>query len=301
MPICPSCEVVFNSWYDVAEHIDLMANKKSDKSHVMWLNRNLSIKRLSKEELAKKLEDYFSTPDGLGMWIRKRFIEKFYGDNPHPFILAMQKPTKGVLLGYVIEHQHFLKNWVRVLSSIVFKTDKDEVIEYELENIAVEFIGFKGRPSHYELLLRMGESLGIPREKILNMQPLPDTQFAINTWRRIAEEKHWLITMACMHSLELIADRSLRNYGAKLHYFDPQILTSNEYPKAVKDFLREGYEADVSHAGEALHLVEKYAKGMEEEIQVNVLRSFDAFSKYLFARLERGIELEPQLIRVITK
>jgi pyrroloquinoline-quinone synthase len=50
------------------------------------------------------------------MWIRRRFIEKFYGNNPHPFIVAMQNPTRGVLLGYVIEHQHFLKNWVRILS-----------------------------------------------------------------------------------------------------------------------------------------------------------------------------------------
>ncbi|BFH73014.1 iron-containing redox enzyme family protein [Sulfurisphaera javensis] len=301
MPICPSCEIKFDSWYSLAEHIDEMANKKSDKSHVMWLNRNLTTSRLEIDELSKKLEEYFSMPEGLRMWIRKKFIEKFYGENPHPFIIAMQKPTRGVLLGYVIEHQHFLKNWVKVLSSIIFKTDKDDVMRFELENIAVEFIGYQGRPSHYELLLRMGEALGMSREKILSTSPLPATQSSIRFWRKVAETKHWIITMASMHSLELVADRSLKNYGAKLPYFNPEILSSSEYPKEVKDFLREGYEADISHAGEALNLVEKYGRGMEEEIQVTVLKSFDAFSNYLFARLERGMEIEPELIKVVMK
>ncbi|WP_338604447.1 C2H2 type zinc finger domain-containing protein [Sulfolobus tengchongensis] len=301
MPICPSCEIKFNSWEDVAKHIDEMANTRSDPSHVMWLNRNISIQRMNVRELANSLETFFSTPNGLSVWIRKRFISKFYGDNPHPFIVAMQKPTRGVLLGYVIEHQHFLKNWVKVLASIVTKTDKDDVLHYELENIAVEFIGYNGRPSHYELLLRMGEALGMPREKILSTPPLPATQSAIKTWRKIAETKTWLETMAAMHSLELVADRSLVKYGARLPYFNPLILTSNEYPQAVKDFLREGYEADVSHAGEALEMVERYAEelGLKEQVQVVVLKSFDAFSKYLLARLERGFEIEPSLIKEV--
>ncbi|QGA53199.1 TenA family transcriptional regulator [Sulfolobus sp. E5-1-F] len=303
MPLCPSCEIRFTTWHDLANHMDFMANVKSDKSHVMWLNRNLSINRMEIDELASALEKFFLTPDSLSMWIRTRFIEKFYGDNPHPFIVAMQNPTKGVLLGYVIEHQHFLKNWVKVLSSIVFKTDKDDVLQYELENISVEFIGYNGRPAHYELLLRMGEALGMPREKILSTPPLPSTQSAIGTWRKIAESKTWLETMAAMHSLELVADRSLVKYGAKLHYFNPEILSSDEYPQAVKDFLREGYEADVSHAGEALEMVEKYAKEIEmkEKVQVVVLKSFDAFSKYLLARLERGFEIEPGLLKRVIR
>ncbi|QXJ34269.1 thiaminase II/PqqC family protein [Saccharolobus shibatae] len=303
MPVCPSCEMKFNSWEDLAKHMEVIANYKSDPSHVMWLNRNISMKRMEVSELESALENFFSTPNGLAMWIRQRFIEKFYGENPHPFIVAMQKPTRGVLLGYVIEHQHFLKNWVKVLSSIVFKTDKDDVLQYELENISVEFLGYNGRPAHYELLIRMGEALGMPREKILSTPPLPSTQSAIKTWRKIAESKTWLETMAAMHSLELVADRSLVKYGAKLPYFNPAILSSDDYPQAVKDFLREGYEADISHAGEALEMVKKYAEEMDmkEEVQATVLKSFDAFSKYLLARLERGFEIEPNLVKVITK
>ncbi len=211
----------------------------------------------------------------------------------------MQNPTRGVLLGYVIEHRHFLKNWVRVLSEVIFKTDEDEVIKYELENINVEYFGYDGRPSHYELLIRMGESLGMPRKEILSYSPLPSTRSAINTWRKIALERSWVEIMAAMHSLELVADRSLRKYGAKMHYFNESILTSNDFPKEVKDFLREGYEVDQSHAGEALKLVDEYSND-PEKIQVVVLRSFDAFAKYLTARLERGMEFDEKLIGAVS-
>jgi pyrroloquinoline-quinone synthase len=301
MPVCPFCEIKLGSWKELAKHFNDMANNRSDSKHVMWLNRNISINRMGIDELEYSLENFFTKPENLGLWIRKKFIEKFYGDKPHPFIIAMQNPTKGVLLGYVIEHQHFLKNWVKILSSIVFRTDKDDVMMYELDNIKVEFIGYESKPSHYELLIRMGESLGMSREKILSIPPLPATLSAINTWRKIAETKSWLETMAAMHSLELVADRSLVKYGAKLPYFNPSILVSDKYPQEVKDFLREGYEADISHAGEALDMIERYAEemGLKEEVQVVVLKSFDAFSKYLLARLERGFEIEPNLIKEV--
>lgn len=293
MPLCPICEITYNSWDEVADHI-IKFTEKSDARHVMWLNRNISLKSLSKDELAKRLEEFFSIKDSLANWIRRRFVKRFYGKEPHPFIVAMQNPTRGVLLGYVLEHQHFLRNWVRVLSTIVARTEYDDVVRYELENMAVEFLGWNGRPSHYELLIRMGESLGMKREEILSTPPLPQTAAAIKVWRNIAETRSWVQTMAAMHSLELIADRSLRNYGASLPYFSPKILESDEYPEAVKEFLREGYEADVYHAGEALELVEKYCDNVEK-LQVVVLRSFDAFAKYLLARLERGMLIDPKV------
>jgi hypothetical protein len=55
--------------------------------------------------------------------------------------------------------------------------------------------------------------------------------------------------MVAMHSLELVADRTLTEFGARIHYFDPTILESDEYPKEANDFLRVGYEADEDHAG----------------------------------------------------
>jgi len=149
-------------------------------------------------------------------------------------------------------------------------------------------------PSHYELLLRMGESLGVDRGKVLTRPPLSDTKEAIQLWDSICQRDHWVEAMVAMHGLELIANRNLRKDGARVHYFDPTILETGTVTEATKAFLREGYEADVGHSEEALDLAAKYAGQLDivEDAQATFMRSIDAFDRYLMARLERGRQLE---------
>jgi pyrroloquinoline-quinone synthase len=262
----------------------------------MWLNKNITKKKCDAKTLSIELKAYFDfSRGGLKAWMTIRFIERFYGSKPHPFVLALQHPSKATLLGYVVEHQHFLRQWTRSCAYIIGKTDKVDVTLYELDNINTEFSGSgPDRPSHYELLLRMGESLGLPREKVLGSPPLPDTARAIKLWNEIAERDHWLETMAAMHPLELIANRNLKRDGASVSYFDPSILSGNEVTEETKNFLREGYEADVEHSEEAMDLIEKYAPvlGVAENIQATFMKSIDAFDRYLMARLERGKQFE---------
>jgi pyrroloquinoline-quinone synthase len=174
------------------------------------------------------------------------------------------------------------------------RTDEPEVIAYELDNINTEYGGAAGQPSHYELLLRMGESLGMPRDQVLRTPPLPDTKEGLAVGDRICREDHWIEAMAAMHGLELIASRKLKSEGASIGYFDPMILKNNEIPDAAKAFLREGYEADVGHSEQALALVEKYSKqyGNTDDVQATFLKSIDYFDRYLMARLERSRQFE---------
>jgi pyrroloquinoline-quinone synthase len=300
MTKCSSCGETFpagdydslgSHYYDLAE--------KSDVQHVMWLNRYVTRKKTKDaKELSALLASYFDlrqTGGNLQKWMRLRFIDRFYGSSPHPFVVAMQHPTRSTLLGYVFEHQHFLRQWVRSCSYIVAKTDQADATMYELDNINTEFGGIgTERPAHYELLLRMGESYGVDRKKVLATPPLPDTASAIEFWDDLARTEHWVETMAAMHGLELIADRTLLEDGAKMSYFNPAILEpeNHEVTEATKDFLREGYEADVEHSKKALDLVEKYAKELDlvENVQATFLKSIDMFHRYLNARLQRAEE-----------
>ncbi len=268
---------------------------QSDAAHVMWLNRNITKNRSDRKTLSKLLGVFFKVGnDTLENWIKKRFIEKFYGPNPHPFVVALQHPSHAILLGYVVEHQHFLRQWVRSCSYIMARTDEKEVIMYELDNINTEFGSLLGQASHYELLLKMGESLGVTRDKVLRTPPLPDTKEGIMVWDRICREDHWVEALAAMHGLELIASRKLRSEGASIGYFDPVILENDEIPDSAKAFLREGYEADVGHSEQALRLVEKYSKqyGNVDDVQATFLKSIDYFDRYLMARLERSRQFE---------
>ena len=297
MTKCPSCGVGFqkhNDFDDLAGHFVAEAGR-SDAGHVMWLNRNITKNKSDRKTLSKLLARFFELESRtLESWVKRRFIEKFYGQNPHPFVLALQHPSRAVLLGYVVEHQHFLRQWVRSCAFIMARSGELEVVWYEADNIFTEMVGEPSRPSHYELLLRMGESLGLDRKKVKRTPPLPDTQEAIRVWDGICQDDHWTEAMAAMHGLELIANRKLKADGASIGYFDPVILKNREISKEAKAFLREGYEADVGHSEEALGLVEKYSRklGNMDDVQATFLRSIDYFDRYLMARLERSRQFE---------
>ena len=297
MTVCPAClEAAAGPGYTgLAAHF-MDREGSSDPAHVRWLNQNVSRKRLPESALPGALEGTFSLgASGLSDWIERQFIRRFYGPQPHPFVQALQHPSRATLLGYVFEHRHFLRQWVRSCAYIIAHSDRDDVIRYELENLNTEFGGF-GTPArpHYELLLRMGESLGRSREEILASSPLPTTRACLGEWDRIARTGPWIATLAAMHSLELIAHRRLVERGASVHYFDPGILEGSTIPDAAKAFLREGYEADVGHSEEALALVDRYATdpATVQLVQATCLRSFDLFDDYLIARLERADLLE---------
>jgi pyrroloquinoline-quinone synthase len=294
---CAVCGAAFPAGeYDsLSRHFYELA-ERSDPAHVMWLNKNVTKKKTNPAELAKLLRHEFQIgTSGINGWMKRRFIERFYGETPHPFVVALQHPSRATLLGYVLEHQHFLRQWTRSCAYIIAKTDKVDVTLYELDNINTEFGGYgPDKPSHYELLIRMGESLGLTRKRILDTPPLPDTAAGISTWNEIAEKESWLDTMAAMHPLELIANRNLKDDGAEMSYFDPSILSGNEVTDATKQFLREGYEADVEHSEEAMDLIAKYSTDTNtiENVQATFLRSIDAFDRYLMARLERAKQTE---------
>ncbi|MFW9777799.1 MAG: iron-containing redox enzyme family protein [Candidatus Heimdallarchaeota archaeon] len=295
---CMVCDELFEGeeFLKLADHLYTLT-EVSDPSHISWLNRNLTSQKVKPRNLASLLQDYFDIGElGLKKWVKLRFIEKFYGTPAHPFVEALQHPSRATLLGYVVEHQHFLRQWVRSCAYIMAKTEFDDVVLYELDNINTEFGGYQGSEAHYQLLLKMGESLGFTKEKIISMKPLAETEKSIKLWSHIAATYHWLETMLAMHGLELIAHKGLRGDGAVKHYFDPEILETNEVTEATKAFLREGYEADVQHVEEALDLIEKYTSTSKSQYlraaQSTFLKSIEAFDKYLTSRLKRAEQFE---------
>ncbi len=298
MNICPVCEEKFieSEISSLSSHFYSEA-QVSDPSHVMWLNRNISINKMSIESLTEKFNDFYDFyKEGLASWIRHKFVNRFFSEDPNIFVLEMQNPTKYTIMGYVTEHYHFLKQWVRSCAYIIAKTNFFDVQKYELDNISEEYFGADGQPAHIELLLKMGESVGLNREMVINSVPLRKTEKALAYWEHVCSSEHWLDAMVSMHSLELIADKNIKKYGAKYAYFRPEILNGG-ITRETAQFLRAGYEADQYHSGVALKLVETYAKElqMEREVQSYFLRSADYFYSYLDGRYERGRMYEKEL------
>ena len=291
---CPAClNLNYANYDDLAKHI-LDMEKNSNAEHIMRLNRNISSRKLSPAELSKRLEEFFLA-DRVKQWVISAMIKKFFGATPHPFITAMQHPSRKVLLGYAYEHHHFLKQWVRSCSLIIGNTENEDVQYFEIENILSEWFGIPGKQqAHHELLLRMGESYGATRSDIYNTIPLKATKRAVAFWDMSARSLPFYEGMAAMHSLELIANRNLREYGAHIGYFDPRILKDGTISEEAVAFLKEGYSADVSHSETTLDLIDKYAdtEGKKQNSMAVALRSMEEFSDYLLARLERGELIE---------
>ena len=297
MTRCPVCNSRFErpGFDDLSAHLAEQSGRSSP-DHVMWLSREIGKKSMDTEELSHRLEEYFEA-DSISPWIKAHFISRFYGVTPHRFVIAMQHPSRGMLAGYAYEHHFFLKQWVKSLAYIVAKSDDADVQRNEIDNMLVEFFGYGGKPSHHELLIRMGEDLGLKRDEIISGTPLPGTQKSIEIWEMICRENHWLEGMAAMHSLELVASRNLRQMGSPVHYFTEEILTSDSYPRSVVEFLREGYEADAGHSESSLLIVDRYCTdvNLKQEILASYLESEEAFYRYLDARYLRGKEFEAKL------
>jgi pyrroloquinoline-quinone synthase len=291
---CPACLILeYQNYDDLSKHMIERAHI-SDPLHVMWLNRYISVKKVNKKVLSEALENFFKS-DVVKQWIISWMIRKFFSETPHPFIIQMQQPSRQVLLGYAYEHHHFLKQWVRSCSMIIGNTEHEDVQFFEIENILSEWYGIPGKEkSHHELLLRMGESYDASRSDIYDTKPLNATRHAISFWDNVARTFPFYEGLTAMHSLELIANRNLKNYGAKIGYFDPKILNDGSITEEAVAFLKEGYSADVSHSETALDLIDKYANTPDkrQNCMAVSIRSMEEFSDYLLARLERGEILE---------
>ncbi len=275
---------------ELSTHL-LQEDKASGSEHMNWLDRYIGRERISGEDLSTRLKALYETGGDLKGWISRKLIESIYSDPPHPFIQRLQHPDNSIIYGYVMEHHHFLVQWVKSCATIISKTEVEEVQHYEIDNIISEFRGIpRDSPSHHELLLRMGESIGIDRSVVYMTKPLPATFNSISWWKRIADECHWVETMAAMHTMELTANPEIKKMGSKLSYFDPVILEDKSVPKAVKQFLYEGYLADTGHSMEALDLVEKYCSTpqLQSDVQSVVYKSMKLLDDYLRARVQRS-------------
>ena len=289
---CPVClvDTGLKMLDDLTDHF-LAMEKMADPGHVMWLNRHIGRKATSRDQLIRNMRAAYETGGDLKLWMIKTLVARIYGEPPHPFIVRFQHPNPKLIYGYVMEHHHFLKQWVKSCSEVIAKTDAEDVQLYELENIISEFMG-KGedQPSHHELLLRTGESIGLDRSTIYASSPLASTEDCLAWWARIARECSWVEIMAAMHTLELTANPEIKRFGAKLTYFDPTLLEDQKYSLQLRSFLSEGYRADAGHSMEALQLIVKYCDSteLERNVQSVTFKTTELLDNYLMARLERG-------------
>lgn len=293
MTKCPVCRAGFGTGdYDaLAGHLAQQA-AASDTGHVWWLRDAVSVRRVDASELGRRLAHYFELPQGgLSAWMRRVAASRFFGDRPHPFVTAMRQPTHATLRGWVIEDSHLRPAWARLAGFVVARAERLEAARLEVDRLWVDLGSDEGEaPSHYELLLRMGESVGLRRADLAAIEALPTTHRIADEWLAIGESEHWVASLAALEAPLLLYDPGLKEFGARLPWLDPSVLREPTLPAAAVEFLRESSAPEVVGLDRSLDLLDRCAgeTGRVEEAQAVFLRSVDLLDDGLMTRLERG-------------
>lgn len=297
MVSCPVCGERYDKgdFASLATHFSRYIDR-NEPSHIDWARSNIPLADYESTAFIEKLQAFFSvTPENAEKWFWKRIADRFYQDKPNPFIEAMQRPKKSTFMGYAMENYSFARQRVKSLAYVIAKTDKDDVQVYEGRILAGDLI-YNGSSdkSNVALLIQMAESVGLPRDTLMNSMPLPPTLHSIKLWNTIAESGHWLEIMASSNLLDLVYSPKVTENGAKMYYFGNGVIDNEWIPDHVKDYLKFTKEVIGRNAEEGLHLVIRYALEMKvlEDVQSIFLRSLDAFDRHLQARMTRAKQFE---------
>lgn len=182
----------------------------------------------------------------------------------------------------VLERNWFNRNWPRWLASVVANCPCKDVNQYLISNMYEEaVVDSRVGTDHNELVMRLGEALGLNRNEIHSYQASPGTLAAVSYWDNVARTRPWLEGFAALVCIEIRT--SVRAMGA--HYQPRPVRSSDAWaelglsPEALETFTNHE-AADEDHGYEAIHLLLKYADTEEKQERVlHVIRESLAIEK----------------------
>jgi pyrroloquinoline quinone (PQQ) biosynthesis protein C len=122
---------------------------------------------------------------------------------------------------------------------------------------------------HNQLLIRLGEALGLTSQEIQDYQASPVTVAATRYWENVARTRPWLEAFATFACLEIRTSRQAMGP----HYRGRRTRSSDAWaklrvpPKALETFTNHE-AADEGHGYEALALLLKYADSEERQERI---------------------------------
>lgn len=111
---------------------------------------------------------------------------------------------------FVSQFSHFTRNFPRWLAAVASNCPIPDARKFLVANMYEEEVGPGGQGSHYDLLLRQGEALGLSRQDVESTAPLPSTAVAVDAIDSICRGRSWLEGLAATTGLECINHPALR-------------------------------------------------------------------------------------------
>lgn len=187
------------------------------------------------------------------------------------------------------QFSHFTRNFPRWLAAVSANCPVPKVRKFLATNIYEEEIGPAGEGSHYDLLVRQGEALGLPRQDIEDTPPLPTTLLAVNALESICRNRSWLEGLAATSGLECINHPEVRERAGVMILNDVrawQHLGLNKHQLRSRTI---HIEEDERHVESALEILREHTPTQESQEKI-VCSARDAL--LAFRMLMEGIGKE---------
>jgi pyrroloquinoline-quinone synthase len=228
------------------------------------------------------------TTPGLAARIEALVVEEYFRDPP-PFVAAMATaPTAGIAKAFVLEWTKFSRLFPRWVGAIMSNCPEFEVLAFEVDNLVSEVVRDPAADvNHYELLVRLGEALGLERRQIEAHEPCPQAREAFAYWWTMARDPDWLVGFTAVNGLEILGDRSL----PKRHGLAPSTGLEVDpwsvlgLPEEALEFFRVSSEADAGHGNRSVELIARYTPEGHADGVLSVLSETIARSRAMMEGL----------------
>jgi pyrroloquinoline-quinone synthase len=198
-------------------------------------------------------------------------VDGWFRDPPSLVAAMASRPTVGVTRAFVLQWTKFSRLFPRWVGAIISNCSEPAVISYEVENLMSEVVRDPaGDDNHYELLIRLGESVGLTRAEVEAYPVLPDASEAFRWLWSKARHPDWLVGFTAVNGLEILGDRNL---PAKHGIAAGTGLDPEPYARSLRlaehslEFFEVSDRADAGHGHETVEIIARHTPpGREDEI-----------------------------------
>jgi pyrroloquinoline quinone (PQQ) biosynthesis protein C len=234
--------------------------------------------------------------DDLARAVEELVVDRWFRDPPELIASMASQPTVGATSAFVLQWTKFSRLFPRWVGAIIANCTEPAVIAFEVENLMSEVVRDPAADTnHYELLIRLGEGVGLTRPDIEDHAVLPEAVAAFEWLWELARQPDWLLGFTAVNGLEILGDRNLPlRYGLT----QGTGIAPEPYAEAlgldgdVLEFFDVSDAADAGHGHETVDIIARYTPPEREDEVLAVLEE-------AMSRLRRMMDAMWQLARKI--
>jgi pyrroloquinoline-quinone synthase len=238
-----------------------------------------------------------------GSRVEQLVVDRWFGVPP-PLIAAMaSKPTVGTTRAFVLQWTKFSRLFPRWVGAIMSNCPEFPVIAYLVENLMSEVVRDPASAdNHYELLIKLGQGVGLTREEIEAYPVLPESASMFEWLWQMATQPDWLLAFAAVNGLEILGDSSL---PARYEIEQGTGIAAAPYAESLGldgdalEFFEVSDAADAGHGSRTVEIIAHYTDPepeREREVLGVLGESMDRLRTMMDAMWDLAIEIDDGIL-----